>query len=186
LGRASRIGVLPEGLPGADTCRGRLKPKEETLTDAPKPPIFRVRELTVTYKPHRLHSPFTGRLDQPAAVARLTADILQDSAMETLLILHVNIRHNLIGIHRIPGTLDHVEVNVGDICRAALLSNALGFIVAHNHLSGDPTPSNSDRKLVQRLKDAARLLDLEFFDAVIVVDSTESAEYYSFRENDQL
>jgi DNA repair protein RadC len=153
------------------------------MTDAATPPIFRVRELTVAYKPHRLHSPFAESLTKPEAVAKLSADILQDAATEVFLVLHLNVRNRLIGIHRIPGTLSRVDLNVADICRAALLSNAHGVIVVRNHPGGDVSPSDDDRQVVQRLRNAVRILDLELMDAVIVVDPTESTAYYSFQEN---
>jgi DNA repair protein RadC len=152
------------------------------MTEA-RPPIVRVRELTVVYKPHRLHTPFTDSLTKAEAVAKLAGDILQDAATEVFLVLHLNVRNRLLGFHRIVGSLAHVDVSIADICRAALLSNAHAVLVVHNHLSGDVTPSDEDRRVVQRLRNAVRILDLELLDGVIVADPTESNAYYSFQEN---
>ncbi len=67
-----------------------------------------------------------------------------------------------------------------------MLSNAHSLIVVHNHPSGDYHPSDEDRQIVQRLRNATRILGLELLDAVIVVDPAASSAYYSFQENDQL
>jgi DNA repair protein RadC len=160
-------------------------PKEETpyMTADPDPPIFRIRELEVRYKAHRLRSPFQGDLDKVEDVARLAAEILQDRATEVVLIVHLNIRHKLIGLHQIPGMLDRVHVSVPDVCRAILLSNAHAVIVVHNHVSGDPRPSDDDRRLVQRLKSAALVLNFVLLDAVIIGDETDGPSHYSFRKN---
>jgi DNA repair protein RadC len=153
------------------------------MTEARSSTIFRVRELELTYKPGRLHSPFAGNLTKSADAARLATDLLGDAAIETALVLHLNIRNKLIGTHRFPGTLHQVVLSVGDVCRAALLSNASGLILVHNHLSGDPTPRPDDDQLVQRLRGAAGLLDIQLLDALIVVDPSESRLYYSFRDS---
>jgi DNA repair protein RadC len=156
------------------------------MTEGTGKTIFRVRELEVRYKTQRLHSPFSGTLDKAEAVARLAAEILQDRATEVVLILHLNVARKLIGFHQIPGALDHVHVSITDVCRAALLSNAHGIILVHNHISGDPRPSDDDRQLVQRLRNAALVLHFDLLDAVIVGDFDEAGSYYSFRDNGML
>jgi DNA repair protein RadC len=153
------------------------------MTDTPPSPIFRVRELTVTYRGERLPSPFTGSLLQPEDAANLAAVMLRDSATEVALIFHLNVRQRLIGTHRIVGNLDRVDVSIGDVCRAALLSNARSLIFVHNHLGGNPAASEQDRHFVQRLQTTMRLLDLTLLDALIVIDPTEGQSYYSFSEH---
>ncbi len=63
-----------------------------------------------------------------------------------------------------------------------MLANAAGLVLAHNHPSGDPTPSPDDRALVSRLLQAGELLGVELLDALIVTDPSDGGAYYSFRE----
>ena len=56
------------------------------------------------------------------------------------------------------------------LLRRALLNNACGVLLFHNHPSGDPMPSMGDLTLTSRLKYACRLLDIEFLDHIIVAD----------------
>ena len=54
---------------------------------------------------------------------------------------------------------------------------------AHNHPSGDPTPSGEDRALSDRLRQAGELLGVDLLDFVIVTDPAEGFRYYSFQES---
>ena len=80
----------------------------------------------------------------------------------------------MIGVHVVSvGTLDASLVHPRDVFKAAVLSNASGLILAHNHPSGDPTPSGEDRALSDRLRQAGELLDVDLLDFVIVTDPAE-------------
>ena len=62
--------------------------------------------------------------------------------------------------------------------RAAIVAAAYGVILAHNHPSGDPSPSQADHRLTRRMRDAAQLLEIQLLDHVIV----GKASHFSFRE----
>ena len=62
--------------------------------------------------------------------------------------------------------------------RVAIAFGAAGIIVAHNHPSGDPTPSADDRSITRQLVDAGRLLDIPLYDHLVL--GTE--RYVSFAE----
>jgi DNA repair protein RadC len=60
----------------------------------------------------------------------------------------------------------------------------LEIVVAHNHPSGDPAPSNADVQVTRQLREAARTLDIELLDHVIVGNATSDPAklgYYSYR-----
>jgi len=145
--------------------------------------LLGVRELAVTYKPLRTALPVTGDIHSPRAAARLAAAVLADVTVEHVLALHVDTRHALIGVHIVSiGTLNGALVHPRDVYKAALLTNAAGLILAHNHPSGDPTPSPDDHALFTRLRQAGDLLGIDLLDALIVTDPREGERYYSFRE----
>ena len=87
------------------------------------------------------------------AAAWLAAAVLADVTVEKVIALHVTTKQKLIGVHVVSiGTLDASLVHPREVFKAALLTNAVGLILAHNHPSGDPTPRPDDRTLVSRLR----------------------------------
>ena len=146
------------------------------------PSIRRVRELVVSYKPLRVPLPVTGTVSGPREAARLAAAVLAGTTVEQVLALHFDTKHKLIGIHIVSvGTLDASLVHPRDVYKAACLSNASGLILAHNHPSGDPTPSGEDRALSDRLRQAGELLGVTLLDFVIVTDPAAGVRYYSLQ-----
>ena len=153
-------------------------------TPTPTPSVQRVRELVVSYRPFKLEMPVEGTMSSPRDAARLAAAILADADVERVLALHVNTKHTLIGVHVVSvGTLDASLVHPREVFKAACLSNAAALVIAHNHPSGDPTPSGEDRALSERLRQAGELLGVTLLDFVIVTDPAEGVRYHSFRES---
>ena len=143
-----------------------------------------VRELEVRYKRLPVALPATPNLNNPREAAALSAEVLADSTVEKVISLHLTVKHRLIGVHIVSvGTLDSSLVHPREVFKAAFLANASGLILAHNHPSGDPTPSAEDRSLVTRLAEAGELLGVQLLDALVVTDPSESSAYYSFRES---
>ncbi len=102
---------------------------------------------------------------------------------EEVHVAFVNARNAVIGtecLHR--GTVDQSVVYVRKVIERALANKASGFILAHNHPSGDPTPSDHDRQLTQAVKAAAATVGLRFLDHLIIGDSTP----FSFKANGSL
>ena len=68
------------------------------------------------------------------------------------------------------GGTDSVQISTREITKQLLLTDATGVIVAHNHPSGDPSPSPEDFEVTKRLKKAGELLGIRLLDHVIVGD----------------
>jgi len=77
------------------------------------------------------------------------------------------------------GTVDQSVVYVRKVIERALAHKASGFILAHNHPSGDPTPSTHDRELTQAVKAAAAAVGIRFLDHLIIGDAAP----FSFKAN---
>lgn len=78
-------------------------------------------------------------------------------------------RHHMIGLHPTSvGTLDMSVVHPRETFKAAIVANASGIILAHNHPSGDPSPSREDIELTRRLIGAGRLLGIPVHDHLII------------------
>ena len=76
------------------------------------------------------------------------------------------------------GTLNQSLVHPREVFRSAILDNAAGVIIAHNHPSGTLEASRADIQITQRLKEVAKLVGIELLDHVII--SKEG--YYSFSD----
>jgi DNA repair protein RadC len=88
---------------------------------------------------------------------------------EHLRILFLDGKNHLIAdeVHQ-RGTVDHIPVYPREVVKRALLLNASALIVAHNHPSGDPTPSRDDIEMTGRLKEAAEALELRLHDHIVI------------------
>jgi DNA repair protein RadC len=76
------------------------------------------------------------------------------------------------------GGISATVVDVRIICKAAIESNASGIILSHNHPSGNLQPSNEDRNITIKLKEALKLFDINLFDHLIIGDQ----KYFSFND----
>lgn len=137
-----------------------------------------VRELRLVYSTPSPRS--LPQVARPSDAAALLRTRLEPEPVEVVVVLLLNTKHRVIGLHEIGrGTLDACMVHPRDVFKVALLANASGVIVAHNHPSGDPTPSRDDFALCARLRQSAEILGVELLDFLIVGDNTR---YFSFKE----
>jgi DNA repair protein RadC len=147
------------------------------------PLVLRIRELEVRYRPNRLALAVSGPVSHPKEAACLAHVILADAHVEKFIALHFNAKRSLIGYQVVSvGTLDATIVHPREVFKAAVLANACSLIVAHNHPSGDPTPSPEDRTITSRLAESGRLLGIELDDSLVVADGDSGLRYFSFRE----
>ena len=71
---------------------------------------------------------------------------------------------NVVSIGSVNETLFHPR----EVLRPVLVAAGSAFVLLHNHPSGDPSPSQADQAVTRRLVEAARLMQLQFLDHVIV------------------
>jgi DNA repair protein RadC len=102
-------------------------------------------------------------------------------AQEVFFVLCLNARLVPVGL-AVPhkGGLSGSMVEIKTIFKPAILLPTAGIIYAHNHPSGDTTPSMEDTELTARLKEAGSLLGIKFYDHLILTE--DPARYYSFTE----
>jgi len=108
-------------------------------------------------------------VQSPADVASLIGSEMAFLAQEEFWVLHLDTRHRVTRVQRLyRGSLNQATVRVAEVFREAIRDNAAAIIVAHNHPSGDPTPSAQDIALTRALVQAGRLLDIPLLDHVII------------------
>ncbi|TKA14726.1 MULTISPECIES: JAB domain-containing protein [Xanthomonas] len=79
-----------------------------------------------------------------------------------------NKHHILATEHLFSGTVDACEVHPRVVAKRALELNAVALIIFHNHPSGNPEPSEADRKVTERLQQALGLLDIRVLDHLVI------------------
>ena len=124
-------------------------------------------------------------LDNPESVVRLLRDQNLGKAVETLQVLLLNTRRRLIRVEEISqGTLDTLLVHPREVFKCAIAANAASLVLAHNHPSGDPSPSEADIKVTRDLIRAGQLLKIEVVDHIILGRATagRAKDYSSLRE----
>jgi DNA repair protein RadC len=102
---------------------------------------------------------------------------------ECLCVFLLNTRHRLLGFDLISqGTKDTILMHPSEVLRLAAIKNAAAIIIAHNHPSGDPTPSEPDVKVTRDLIRAAQYLKIELLDSIIIGDARREKSFTSLRE----
>ncbi len=130
------------------------------------------REPLITRALSRLNQ----RLREPGAFLGKSG-LLQDyaclaiggEAREVFLVFLLDVQLRLIACERMfTGTLTQTEVHPREIARAALLHNAAAVALAHNHPSGDTTPSDNDMRTTRSVAAALALIDVKLVDHLVV------------------
>ncbi len=103
---------------------------------------------------------------------------------ETFVALYLNNKNRVIKKEVVSyGSLNANIVHPREVYREALFCSAAHVAVAHNHPSGDPTPSREDLELTEKLQKAGEVIGISLLDHVIV---GESGQYYSMKERGNL
>ncbi|RLT26708.1 MAG: hypothetical protein DWI49_03640 [Chloroflexi bacterium] len=109
------------------------------------------------------------RVQSPADLAALAMPLLARREQEELHVAVVDGRNGLLALHQIyVGTATGTSVRIAELLRPVVEMGGVGFALVHNHPSGDPEPSEEDLRLTAEVVSAARLLDLEFLDHLVI------------------
>jgi DNA repair protein RadC len=94
---------------------------------------------------------------------------LQHSDRERFYALHMDGRNCVVSCEEVSvGTAGSALVHPREVYKAAILSSAAGIVLVHNHPTGDPAPSASDRTIAKRLGLAGELLDIPLMDSMVI------------------
>ncbi|PWU19896.1 MAG: hypothetical protein C5B50_05550 [Verrucomicrobia bacterium] len=124
-------------------------------------------------------------LDTPDRIADLLREPNRLLTVENFQVVYLNTRRRLIAMETISqGTLDTILVQPREVFLGAISRRAAAIILAHNHPSGDPTPSEADIKVTRDLIRAGQLLHIEVLDHVILGRRTDAQarDWVSLRE----
>jgi len=106
-----------------------------------------------------------------------------DYERERAMILSLDTKNNVISIENIStGSLNASIVHPREAVKGSLLANAAHIIFAHNHPSGDPSPSVEDRAINKKLQEAFNIVGIDMLDSIIIGRDG----YYSAREHGEM
>ncbi len=118
-------------------------------------------------------------LSSPEQTRRYLTTRLRHHPYEVFAVLFLDSRHRIITYEELfRGTIDGASVHPREVVKRALAHNAAALIFAHNHPSGVAEPSQADRTITHRLKEALALVEIRVLDHIIIGDQVA----YSFAE----
>jgi hypothetical protein len=126
-------------------------------------------------------------IDKPIGYVNYWREVIATSPFfhpdkEHMVVVALNTKLNAKGWHIVSvGDLSGTYCGAREIMRPLILCAASRFILMHNHPSGDPAPSDLDRKTTRRIREAGEVMGIEITDHIIIGDGTD--KYFSFREH---
>jgi len=122
-------------------------------------------------------------LSSPRAVKDYLRTAFAGKSFESFHVLFLDVKNRLIDVREMfRGTLTHTSVYPREVVKEALARNAASVMLAHNHPSGTPEPSESDLLLTRALVQALALVDIRILDHFVVA----GRQVHSFAEHGQL
>jgi DNA repair protein RadC len=122
-------------------------------------------------------------MTSPETVKRYLRMRFGNQRHESFIVLFIDVKNHLIADKELfRCTLTHTAVYPREVVREALACNAASVMLAHNHPSGTPHPSQADLNITQRLREALALVDIRVLDHFVVAGPL----VHSFAENGQL
>lgn len=133
-------------------------------------PLVRLHAVKERFLPYGVE----GNINTPEKVVKMVSRLLKDADREHALAISVDAKSKPVGIEIVAvGSLNVAYIEPRELFKHAILSNASGIILVHNHPSGDITPSVEDWHLTYRIMEAGALLGVELLDHIITGDNEE-------------
>jgi DNA repair protein RadC len=108
-------------------------------------------------------------IHSPEDAAQLILYEMSALDQEELWVLLLDTRNHILATETVyRGSLNSSQVRVGELFKSAVRRNAASIIVAHNHPSGDPTPSPDDIAVTRAIVEAGKLLDVDVLDHLVI------------------
>lgn len=119
------------------------------------------------------------RINSPGDAANLLLPDMMFLEQEHLVVVLLNTRNELLSTRMVyKGSLNTTVVRVGEVFKDAIRQNAAAIIIAHNHPSGDSSPSPEDIRVTREIVQAGKLLSIDVLDHVVIGGS----QFTSLRE----
>jgi DNA repair protein RadC len=118
-------------------------------------------------------------IKDPQSIVKAIRASIKDKAKEHFKLILLNARNKILGISTISiGSLNASIVHPREVFKDAIVHNAYSVVLAHNHPSGDPEPSEDDLTITRRLVEAGKILGVEVIDHIIISKNG----FFSFKD----
>ncbi len=88
---------------------------------------------------------------------------------ETLRVVLLDARNHVVAVREVyKGAADRATIRIAEVFREAIRANSVAVVVAHNHPSGDPSPSADDVRVTEQIVEAGKLLNIEVLDHLVI------------------
>ena len=116
----------------------------------------------------RLKSAELTGINGPSDIAKLCED-MSAFDQEHLRVIMLNTRNRVLGMEDVyKGSVNMTQIRAGELFRPAIRANASAVAFAHNHPSGDPSPSPDDAAVTRALVQAGKLLEIAVIDHLVI------------------
>lgn len=140
------------------------------VTDARSRTLVAAFELA---RRSRIEEMLPRRVTSPSDAVEFFRQYIGDGDREMMAVMMLSTRLHVIGVEIIyHGTVNASNVRIAEVFRPAVVRNALRIIIAHNHPSGDPTPSSEDVKVTQSIARAGKMIEIELLDHIVIGSGT--------------
>lgn len=139
----------------------------------------------VLVKENSKNCPAVDSLDEPQKIKKMLNDLYHAElkAEEYAWLIALDTKCRLVGIFEIShGSVSNSILSPREIFVRLCLCGAAHFVIAHNHPSGDPTPSEEDKKVTRKISEAGKIMDINFLDHIIIGNGC----YWSFKEHSEI
>ena len=155
---------------------------------------YKKMENEYVYKCCEMQISYSTKVKADERITAITSEALADAFRkfypdgtieycEIMFAALLDAQYRIIGIIRCSeGALYSAMFNFKKIMQAALLCNAKGIAICHNHPSGSLTPSSADKECTRKLMEMCRVMQYKFVDHIILT----AESYYSFNDNGHL
>ncbi|GAL77287.1 DNA repair protein RadC [Algibacter lectus] len=146
----------------------------------------KVNEIQIRYK-ERIPAPFWKKIGCSQDAANMIYELWNKNDIEvheSFKIVLLNNSNKVKGIYELSkGGITGTLVDLRILFAVVLKTLSVGIILIHNHPSGQLRPSEADKRLTSKIRDAAKLFDIVVLDHLII---TPNGDYYSFADNEIL
>jgi DNA repair protein RadC len=176
-------------LHGIGSLRGLLRMTAQDLTAYPGiGPVKALQLLALIEIARRIlaNGEASPLMDSPERIYQWLRPIAEGEPVEKFWVLSLNRKNRLLKCEAVTsGTATASLVHPREVFREAIRNSASALVCAHNHPSGDPSPSQADIRATRQLREAARVVQLDLLDHVIIGQAEHDPNgsgYYSFAE----
>ena len=120
------------------------------------------------------------RISTPIEAVNLLRNLLEDCDREKMLVCCLNTKNEPTNISVVSiGSLNSSIVHPREVFKTAIISNSASILIAHNHPSGNSTPSKEDINITERIKKSGEIIGIKMIDHIIIGENS----YTSLKED---